>query len=312
MSNAIAFSLKSFLGGLLLVVSVLASSGCGIKLLYNNADTLTRWWVNDYIDMTAAQREFLDASTAEVLYWHRTTQLALYREQLLSLANAISEPIDLDELEAYVNQVESWGEAVNARATPIALEMLLSLSAEQRQEFRREIKKSNRDYEKEAKRSPADRARENARDYVSFLKRFTGRLSKEQRAFIEEQHLRLTPDARVILEYRLHWQQRLLSALNSEPPDVELMDDLMVNFDAHYTDEFAQMLDANEAIYEELALGVLNGLTLKQRARMAAELRDYAQLCSELIATAPVIPPAPPPKLFPVPVPNPRPYRTSS
>jgi len=254
--------------------------------------------------MTSAQREFLDASSAEILYWHRTTQLALYREQLLGLANAINEPIDRAELQTYVDRVESWGVSINARATPVALEMLLSLSAEQRREFQRELAKSNREYEKEAKR-PA------SRDYVSLLKRFTGRLSKDQLLFIQEQHSRLKPDAQVILDYRLHWQQRLLLALNAEPPDAVMIDDLMVNFDAHYTDEFAQMLEANEVIYQELTLGVLNGLTVQQRTRMAAKLREYAQLCTELIAEAPSIAPATPPKLYPLPLLPPQSSRTS-
>ncbi len=289
------------LGGLLLVTSVFTSSGCGIKLLYNNAERLTRWWVSDYIDMTPEQRKFLDASSAEILYWHRTTQLALYRDQLLLLAKEISEPMDRAELQIYVDRVESWGKTINARAAPVALEMLLSLSAEQRRKFQRELVKSNREYEKEAKRPAAERSAEDARDYMSILKRFTGRLSKDQRSFVQEQHLRLEPDAQVILDYRLNWQQRLLLALNSEPPDVAMIDDLMVNFDAHYTEEFARMLDTNEVIYQELTLGVLNGLTSRQRTRVADKLRDYAQLCTELIADAPSRPPPAAPELFPVP-----------
>jgi len=136
---------------------------------------------------------------------------------------------------------------------------------------------------------------------VSLLRRFTGRLSKDQRLFIQEQHSRLEPDAQVILDFRLHWQQRLLAALNAKPPDAVMIDDLMVNFDVHYTDEFARMLETNEVVYQELTLGVLNGLTAQQRARMAAKLRDYAQLCTELIANAPNMPPAAPPELYPLP-----------
>lgn len=302
MSLSVGFGLKKLVACLLLACCVLTSSGCGVKLLYNNADRLTRWWVSDYIDMTPEQREFLNASSAEILYWHRTTQLALYREQLLSLAQAISEPLTRTELLTYVERVEGWGMAINARAAPVALEMLLSLSAEQLQEFQRELVKSNRDYEKEANRPPIEQAEEDARDYISLLKRFTGRLSKEQRSYIEEQHAKLAPDAQVILDYRLHWQQRLVGALNAQPPDAALIDDLIINFDTHYTPEFAKMLELNEVIYQELTLGVLNGLTPKQRTRMAEELRDYAQLCAELMANAPSVAPAAPPVLVPLPV----------
>ena len=294
-------SFRYFLTAPLIAVCLLSVPGCGVKLIYNNADRLTRWWVSDYIDMTNAQREFLDGSSAEILYWHRTTQLTMYRERLLALASAVSQPIDETELQAYVDTIEGWGQAVNERAVPVALEMLLSLSPEQLEDFETELEKSNRDYFKEAQQPSADQLAEDAREYASLLKRFTGRLSREQREFIDGQHARLQPDARVILDYRQVWQQKMLAALKSEPPDIELLNDLMVNFDSHYTDDFARMLDTNEVIYRELTVGVLNGLTQKQRSRLADELREYAELCSELIADAPAMMPAQPPALFKLP-----------
>ena len=63
----------------------LLTSGCGVKLAYNNADRLARWWVSDYIDMTRDQRDYFDASTSEIMFWHRTTQLAIYRQGLLGI-----------------------------------------------------------------------------------------------------------------------------------------------------------------------------------------------------------------------------------
>lgn len=293
--------MRYFLTVPLIAAFLVTASGCGVKLLYNNADRLTRWWVSDYIDMTKAQREFLDGSSAEILYWHRTTQLIIYRERLLTLASAVSRPIDETELQEYVDSIEGLGQAINARAVPVALQMLLSLSPQQLEDFEVEIEKSNRDYVKEAKRPTADQLADDAREYSRLLKRFTGRLSREQRGFIDAQHARLQPDAQVLLNYRQVWQQKMLAALRSEPPDVERLNDLMVNFDRHYTDDFAQMLDANEIVYRELTLGVLNGLTPKQRTHLVDELRDYAELCSELIADAPVMAPTSPATLFVLP-----------
>ena len=293
--------MRYFLTVPLITAFLMTASGCGVKLLYNNADRLTRWWVSDYISMTNAQREFLDGSSAEILYWHRTTQLVIYRERLLTLANAVSQPISETELQEYVDTIEGLGKAINARAVPVALQILLSLSPQQLEDFEAEIAKSNRDYVKEAKRPTADQLDEDARDYSRLLKRFTGRLSREQRGFIDAQHARLQPDAQVLLDYRQVWQQKLLAALRSEPPEVGRLNDLMVNFDRHYTDDFAQMLDANEIVYRELTLGVLNGLTLKQRPHLVKELRNYAELCSELIADAPAMAPTSPATLFVLP-----------
>ena len=272
-----------------LLLACVVTQGCGVKLFYNNADRLARWWVSDYIDFDKAQREFFDASAADIMYWHRTTQLGAYRRGLIELADKVeSAEIDSAELQKIVDEVESWGVALNLRSVPVAVEILLALSPEQRQEFAKALSKSNRDYIKESKREHASRAEEEAKDYAWLLRKFVGRLSAEQRALISKKHFEMLPDAQVILDYRRKWQEKLLVALNSVPPKVDLIEDLMVNFDTHYTPEFTEMIEANEQIYQALTLELLASLSKTQRGRMASELREYAQLCEELISEAPI------------------------
>ena len=275
-----------------LLLACFVTQGCGVKLFYNNADRLARWWVSDYIDFDKAQREYFDASAADIMYWHRTTQLALYRRGLLELADTVeSAEMDSAELQKIVAEVEGWAVAVNSRSVPVALDILLALSPEQRQKFAKALSKSNRDYVKEAERKHAKRAEDEAKDYAWLLRKFVGRLSTEQREIISKKHFEMLPDAKVILDYRVEWQGRLLSALNSVPPKVDLMEDLMVNFDAYYSPEFARMIEVNELVYQALTLELLASLSKTQRNRMASELREYAQLCQELIAEAPLVAP---------------------
>lgn|GEM_PF-4267553 len=282
---------------LYLLLICLISQGCGVKLFYNNADRVARWWVSDYISMDKAQRSYFSESSAALMYWHRTTQLSIYRDELLTLANTIeSQELDADQLEKTVAEVERWGIAMNARAVPIGVDVLLSLSPKQLQAFDKNFLKSNREYEREAKRDPDDYAQREAKDYAKFLRRFIGRLSDEQETLILDKHLEMLPDAQVILDYRLYWQRKLLTALQSEPPDAELVKDLMLNFDEHYTPEFAHMIDVNEVIYQELTLELLTSLTDSQRAKLVSETLGYAEIFDELIAeAAPNAPPAPNP-----------------
>jgi len=278
-----------------LVVICLVSQGCGVKLFYNNADRLARWWVSDYIDLDKSQRAYFDESVAELMYWHRTTQLALYRDELLRLANAIeSRELDVDQLEKTVTEVELWGLALNSKAVPVGVDILLSLSPKQLRSFDKAIVKSNREYEREAKRDSNDYAQGEAKDYAKFLRRFTGRLSDDQRALILNKHLEMIPDAQVILDFRREWQSRMLQALDSKPPDVLVVEDLLVNFEEHYTPEFEQMMEVNEVVYQQLTLELLASLNESQRAKLVSELRGYAGILEELIAEAPPSPPARP------------------
>ncbi len=286
---------KPVLVNLWLVLSLFLTSGCGVKLVYNNADRLARWWVSDYIEMNQIQREFFDASAADIMYWHRTSQLPIYESSLLRLADTLeTTDLDLDQLKAVADEVEGWGVAFNAHAVPVAVNILLSLSTDQLSEFDKALARSNREYEREARRNPVARAEEEAKDYAGFFRRFVGRISPKQQALIVEQHLRMVPDAQVILDYRLAWQRKLLSALLANPRNVQLLEDLMTNFDDHYTPEFAEMIEANEVIYQDLTLRLLASLSPAQRARLVQELRDYATLFSELASEAPSIAPEKP------------------
>ena len=272
---------------LLLLAVLLSTTGCGVKLVYNNAERLTRWWVSDYIDMTREQKEFLNASSASVMYWHRTTQLAEYREVLLQLADDIKQPMDPEALQHYVDQVESWGISVNAKAAPVALQMLLSLSDEQRLEFAEELRKSNREYARAARRDPLAEARRDAKDYIALLRRFIGRVTPEQQTLIHTSHANMHPEAQALYDYRVAWQSQLLGALAKDPPDAQTVADLFVNFDRYYTPEFASMIEINEVVYRDLTLALLNRLSPAQRQHLAAELEEYAEICAELIAEAP-------------------------
>jgi len=281
-----------------LVIICLLGQGCGVKLVYNNADRLARWWVSDYIDMNKVQREYFNASTAELMHWHRTTQLAIYRDELLGLANTVeSGSIDSAQLEQIVAEVETWGFAITTKAVPIGVDVLLSLTPKQLRAFDRALLKSNRDYEREAERDPNDIAKEEAKNYSKLLRRFVGRLSADQKALILNHHLEMAPDAQVILDYRREWQRKLQGGLRSQPPDAELLADLMLNFDKHYTPEFARMVEVNEAIYEDLTLELLASLKDAQRAKLVSELREYAEIFDELIAEARSVPPPQPTSL---------------
>lgn len=281
-----------FVAGLLLMVACLINQGCGIKLVYNNADRLARWWVSDYIDLDKPQRRYFDASAAQIMFWHRTTQLSVYREMLLDLADEIDRgAIDKTRLDSIVAEVEAWAMAFNARSAPVARDILLALSPAQQRKFEKALQKSNRDYERESRKTPSERAQEEAKDYAWLVKKFVGRLSADQKALILEKHLEMFPDAQVILDYRIEWQQKLLQALRSEPPDEGLIFDLMVNFDAHYPPDFERMVEVNEVVYENLTLELIASLSETQRVRMASELRNYARIFMELIEEAPELPP---------------------
>lgn len=75
---------------MLLCLLLLGLSGCSSKFAYNNAHWLANWYLDDYLDLSNQQNKILSGELESALYWHRTTQLALYKQQLLDLSNDLN------------------------------------------------------------------------------------------------------------------------------------------------------------------------------------------------------------------------------
>lgn len=298
----------------LVLMLALVSSGCGVKLAYNNGDRLVRWWVDDYIDMTSEQRRYLRGATNDLLHWHRTHELAGYRRVFLQLADdleaipAAAEPLvavgsdastqqilTTQELQNIVNRVEQWGERIGERAVPIAVQMLLSLTPQQRQEFAANIEEENAEYLEEAQQDAGDRVAEMAKDYRKFMARLVGRLTPTQRQLVLQRHTELLIFETETVAYRRQWLQQIDALLSMEIPDQKKLAELLWLDEEDYPANFQAVFDANEMIYRQLTLDLVNSLNYKQRQRFADRLRTLARICEELIDETGAAPGAPRP-----------------
>lgn len=79
----ITFKHIMFIGLLILL------QGCSSKFAYNNADWLSNWYLDDYLDLNADQNRILKEELISILQWHRNTQLSKYKQQLLMLSKDI-------------------------------------------------------------------------------------------------------------------------------------------------------------------------------------------------------------------------------
>ena len=278
--------LTNALRALALSALVLVSSGCGLKFAYNNADRLVQWWVSDYIDLEDPQRAYLRAAVRDFMYWHRTTQLAAYRTELLAFSEQLSGPIETAEFVALLERLDGFSDPIALRAAPIAAQVLLSLSPEQLQGFQEALRKSNQEYLDEAERDLEKRWKEQAKDYAWLFRRLTGRLSNDQLQLIANSHRSLVPFEAPLVAYREVWQGEILRLLAAETPNPQALVQMMIDSESLYPESFNAMIDQNEAVYTALTVQLLNGLSDVQRKRFRNELIDLAQLCQELIDAA--------------------------
>lgn len=129
---------------------MLILSGCSVvQSLYNNAPQLVYWWLDDYVDFRADQKDWVKVKLNEVLAWHRASQLPLYRSQIKKLADLatsdISPEVGCGAVQALIDTHDAWAEQLSA---PLA-EFVQSMSSSQVQHLQAAFEKKNKEWSKE-------------------------------------------------------------------------------------------------------------------------------------------------------------------
>ena len=121
-----------------------------VKTGYNNAPTLTIWWLNDYFNFTQAQNLALKTSLQNLHNWHRQNQLPTYITLLQDMQTSFAkdqisaaeacEKIDAIKLSIRTMQIES---------IPIIVEIAPLLSDIQLQRFQQKLDKRSEKWKAE-------------------------------------------------------------------------------------------------------------------------------------------------------------------
>jgi hypothetical protein len=260
--------------------------------MYNNADRIARWAANDYIQMDDDQEAYFTAEVKAIHYWHRTRELPLYADYLQSLPASIDNGVAEDEVQDLFDTLYSWWEVLEARAMPMMTEMLLSLSDEQLDRLPGRLDDDNEEFEEGEDERPLDEVQEEwMQGYVDVMSRFTGRLSKEQKSYLEAQSVRYVPQFGLWADYRQRWQADLMTLLREGRDDPELFAGqlvvLMNSRESYYGEELTGVFETNEQLAKEVTAWLLNNLTDKQRERFYTRIGEMAETFRELAADVP-------------------------
>jgi len=278
---------------LLLIGSVLVlSGGCSIKMLYNNADRFARWAANDYLQMDDAQEAYFTEEVKALHYWHRTEELPLYADYLDALPGNLDNGVDEAEVQGIFDTFYGWWKVLEAKALPFVTQMLMSLSDEQVARLPERFEKDNREFaEDELDRSVEDIQSEWMSQYADTISRFSGRLTREQKRYLEAQSVRYVPQFELWVEYRARWQADLLKLLAEKRHDPAVFPaafhQLATSRESYYGEELKAVFDANEALATEVTAWLLNNLTDEQRARFDERILEMATTFRELAAEVP-------------------------
>lgn len=203
--------LPRIIGALLLVFL----TGCSaIKIGYNNAPSLTYWWLDSYIDFNQAQTQQAREDLATLHAWHRKHELPAYAEtvrRLQRLATAQVTPAEMCDVGA---EVRAHLQRLGEQSEPLLSALVPTLKPEQLRHLALQFDKRNDKWREEwLELTPAELRARRLKLAVERAETFYGRLEEAQLAILRRSVATSSFDASVSYREVLRRQQDILQTL---------------------------------------------------------------------------------------------------
>jgi hypothetical protein len=287
---ALPISLRRTLLLLVVLCSAGGTTGCATAFLYDRADRFANRWVGGYVSLGAPRQAALESGLAELHAWHRREQLPAYAEWLRATGARLDAPAPFlaDELQDRGAELGQFWRSIADAALPLAIPLGASLDDAEVSELIATLReRHDKEYAAAARRSAAWHEQRRARSMERMLRRWTGRLTDEQRAAIAVWSRGLEPSRAAISANRRGWIDELEAALGRRD-ETELLAEaahaLFVTPSARWSPEYQALVTRNSSKTAAFFAEFLNGLEERQRAtaverilRLAEQLEDLSR-----------------------------------
>ena len=276
----------------LLLLIPLCLSGCSsTAFLYNRLDLLITWYVDDYVALTREQTAQFDQRLDILLLWHRQQELPSYAALIDQVLDALDEPIESPTMQLFSDQANAAADRLQLRITQLLIEFGSEITVEQRLEFLTAMHdNSERLKKKYLSRDEAAYRADLREDFASAIKRFMGKLTREQKQFIAEGIEEFVRLDGLWSEDRDRWTATLKTLVARNAVDWQQQAQaLMARRRADREVNYQRAFDHNAAVSLQIASQVLNARTEAQDKRLRRRLEGYRDDFIQL-AQAPLVP----------------------
>lgn len=148
---------------LLLAAAILLNACSAMRLGYGNADSLARWWMDQYLDFTPEQDALVRERLTRLHLWHRQSQLPDYAILLREARDLVDgQPTAANSLglsESIIRRVRTLAD----KAMPDVADLLVTLTPAQIDRMAARLTDKNADYAKEARLADGESGQRKAR-----------------------------------------------------------------------------------------------------------------------------------------------------
>ncbi len=263
------------------VVLAVALSACtAARLAYNQAPTISYWWLDAYVDLDSTQSTQTRQALEQFFEWHRRNELPVYAGRLREWqALAPDDLTPAQACEQFDDVRERVERAADQTIEPVA-RLILQLTPAQLEHLQRHQAKGNEEFEKDHLRGgPEQRIKTRLKRATERSETLYGTLSREQRALVRELVQTSPFDAQRTQAERLRRQADLLQTVRDAQANPSRAQQLVRD---HYARVNRSPTPGYEAYQRELVrqgcaqfARLHNSTTPEQRAHAVRVLKGY-------------------------------------
>jgi hypothetical protein len=274
--------------------SFLLSSCSSIQLAYNQIDFLLKWWIDDYVDLTAEQSQMYDQAIPLVVKKHRQEELPKALQLIRQLRTKVEQPLQIDDGINIVKDIKSFSRTSINLLQDDAVNLALSLQAKQFTYMENAFAKSNKKFQNDfLKGTTEDRLEKRVEKIIERTESFSGNLSKSQKTQIKEIAREYLLDMDVVYQTRLYKQQLIMRTLKKiaqdQPPPAQakmIINQLFNEIELGSTPEQKEF-EKKRDIHSGIVLAKITELfDDQQRKKTQAKIRSWEQDVQKLIQQA--------------------------
>ncbi|MFT6925158.1 MAG: hypothetical protein ACJAZP_000738 [Psychromonas sp.] len=262
--------------------------GCTNKFVYNNMDWISKWYLDDYVELNAQQNIFLASQLNAVHYWHRHHELAEYRNQLVKFSDDLKQlPISTEKLQAHLHSIEMHWQRLRRKGSYYLSQMAPLLNAQQVNYLFDYLEQKNQHRLQQFKaQSLQEYNNKKYQRIVDFIEDRLGSTTVRQKSFVQHFVSKSELTQVEYVAYVRRYQQALRSTFESENPRtlrVEL-NKLLNDSSKFMTPEYKQKSNENRQLAMQLLFEISSTLTEKQLLHLRTEIKDLIRLIDKLVA----------------------------
>jgi hypothetical protein len=271
----------------LLIALVLTLSGC-TRFIYNHADWLISWYIDDYIDFNRTQKKIFRNYLDSQLEWHRQHELPRYKRFMEQLLVDINKPMTVEQMQQRSDESVDFWTAIMSNAMPGMAQQFLDLSEQQARHFLSQIEKEQRSLEYDQQHSSLeDSIKRRIESTEKSFGRFIGRLTDEQSGILANWAQQTHEIYPATIAQRSLWQEQLIKtfAKRRENPQQFRSEifDLFVHADRYWTASYQQLMEKNQRVSYKMLVDIQHSLTDKQLRKLQKTLKNYIKDISKLV-----------------------------